>query len=153
MHAVDYLRLSDIDPADLLPFLNSEKVRKHLMQHAPFTVDTVTAWVNAKLEVDATAGCRVRAIVCDGALAGWCGIQLENESYELAIVIDERFWGLGRQVFNDMMRWAKELGHAEVLIHFLHTRRNYRFLNKIAKEVYQTEMFGTRFTTYRLLVE
>lgn len=153
MRPVDYFRFSEINANDFLPLLNSQKARKHLIQHELFTIETLRAWMNSKIKVDATSGCRVRAIVCDGELAGWCGIQLEEGKYEIAIIIDDKFWGLGKQVFKDMMCWAKELGHNEIFIHFLHTRPDYKFLKKIAKNMYVGEYFGSKFTTYQLTVK
>ena len=61
--------------------------------------------------------------------------------------------GLGKKVFYDIMRWAKDLGHDEVFIHFLHTRPEYRFLRKISKDVYESEFLGNKFTTYQLEVK
>jgi hypothetical protein len=109
--------------------------------------------MHSKLEVDATSGCKVRGIFFDGELAGWCGIQLEGDNYELAIIIDDKFWGLGKKVFKDMMRWAKELAHEVVYIHFLHTRPEYKFLKKMSSNVYKTELFDSTFTTYQLSVK
>lgn len=150
---IKYLKLSNTNPNDFLSLLNKQKIRDHLIEHAMFNLDSVTAWINSKIVVDTIEGCRVRAITCNNQLAGWCGIQLEDEKYELAIVIDEQYWGLGKTIFQDMMRWAKELGHDEVIIHFLHTRPNYKFLQKMASNVYETEMLGSKFTTYQLAVD
>ncbi len=148
MDGIKYLRLNEVNPNYFIPLLNSRKVRKHLIEHKLFTIDTVKAWINSKIEVDFTDGCRVRAIICDNELAGWCGIQCEGGKYEISIVIDDKFWGLGKNVFHDIMYWAKELGHDVVFIHFLHTRPDYKFLQKIASNVYETELFGNKFTTY-----
>ncbi|MFV1997776.1 MAG: GNAT family N-acetyltransferase [Acidiferrobacterales bacterium] len=153
MSNVDYLRFDEITASDFLPLLNSQKIRKHLVEHELFTIDTLTTWMNSKIEVNTVSGCRVRAILCEGELAGWCGIQLEEEKYEIAIVIDDKYWGLGKQVFNDMMVWAKELDHDEIFIHFLHTRPEYKFLKKIAKNVYEADLPGRKFTTYQLTVK
>lgn len=71
---------------------------------------------------------------------------------QIAIVLDDKFWGLGKKVFNDTLRWAKELGHNEVFIHFLHTRPEYKFLRKISNNVFETEMFGNKFTTYQISI-
>jgi hypothetical protein len=152
MSTVEYLEFNKIDKNEFLPLLNSKRIRKHLIKHELFTIDTLTTWMHTKLEVDATSGCKVRGIVVDGELAGWCGIQLEDDKYELAIIIDKKFWGLGKKVFKDMMRWAKELEHKVVYIHFLHTRPEYKFLKKIASAVYKTELFDSTFTTYQLSV-
>lgn len=71
----------------------------------------------------------------------------------MAIVLDDKFWGMGKTVFNDIMRWAKELGHDEVFIHLLHTRPEYRFLRKISKNVFETQLLGDKFTTYQIPVK
>jgi len=152
MNQISYVLLEEVVPEELLVLLNKEKTRAHLMEHPPFTVDTVKEWVKAKAEVNTSPGCKVRAVLVDGKLAGWCGIQFENGYYEIAIVIGENYWGLGKGIFRDLMDWAKGLGHQEVLIHFLYTRPEYKFLRKIAKSVYSSELAGTRFTTYELAV-
>jgi len=153
MTTIKYLTFNEINPNEFIPFLNSQKIRQHLIDHTLFDLDSIKAWIDSKIEVNCTHGCRVRAIVCNNHLAGWCGIQLEDGKYEFAIVIDGQYWGLGKTVFQDMMAWAKELGHDEVFIHFLHTRPDYKFLQKIAKNVYKTDMLGSQFTTYQLAVE
>ena len=86
-------------------------------------------------------------------MAGWCGIQLEDEKYEIAIVIDEKYWGMGKKVFYDIMRWAKDLGHDDIYIHFLHTRPEYKFLRSMSTKVYKSELLGSKFTTYKLAVK
>jgi len=153
MSTIEYQKFNIIDPNDFLPLLNGKKIRKHLIEHELFTIETLTTWMQNKMQVDATSGCKIRGIVCRGELAGWCGIQLEEGKYELAIVIDDKFWGLGKRVFKDMMSWAKELQHNEVYIHFLHTRPEYKFLKKIAKKTYQADFFGSKFTIYQLAVK
>ena len=153
MGTVEYLDFNKIDKNELLPLLNSKTVREHLIDHELFTVDTLTTWMQSKMEVDATPGCRVRGIVINGELAGWCGIQPEDDKYELAIIIDEKFWGLGIKVFKEIMCWAKELNHKVVYIHFLHTRPKYKFLMNMASNVYQTELFNNTFTTYQISVK
>lgn len=88
----------------------------------------------------------------DKQLAGWCGIQREDGKYEIAIVIDDRYWGLGKKVFREMLGWAREFGHKTIYIHFLYTRPEYRFLRKISKNVYESVLMGSKFTTYELEV-
>ena len=152
MSRLSYSVLAAVDPADLLPTLNKRAVRAHLIDHPRFDAATAAEWLAGKLAVDATPGCRVRAVLVDGELAGWCGIQFENGQYELAIVLDDAHWGIGPRVFREMMGWARELGHETVCIHFLHTRPAYRFLRKMARRVHESEWLGSRFTTYELAV-
>ena len=153
MNIIKYLSFNEINPTDFLSFLNKKKVRTHLIEHVLFDIDSVNDWIDSKIKLNDIDGCSVRAIVCNDQLAGWCGIQLEDGKYEVAIVIDDQYWGLGKTVFQDMMNWAKEFGHDEVFIHFLHTRPEYKFLQKLAINVFETEMLGSKFMTYQLAVK
>jgi len=152
MSRIDYVKFSEVSPESFLSMLNKLKVREHLIEHALFDIDSTTAWMDSKLEVDASEGCKVRAINLDNQLIGWCGIQFEEGKYEIAIVLDERAWGLGIKIFHEIMAWAKIIGHKEVFIHFLHTRPKYKFLQKLAKSVYESELLGHKFNTYQLAV-
>lgn len=152
MNQIEYVNLNDVNPNEFIPLLNKQKIREHLIDHQLFDEGSVKEWLETKIMVDSSLGCKVRAIVKDKQLAGWCGIQLEDERYEIAVVIDEGHWGLGRQIFEEIMTWAKELGHKTVFIHFLYTRPEYKFLRKISKNVYESELLGSKFTTYELEV-
>jgi len=152
MNRIEYVKFNDINPNEFIALLNKQKIREHLIDHPLFNEVSVKEWLDAKIIVDSSPGCKVRAIINDKQLAGWCGIQAEDERYELALVIDERYWGLGRQIFEEMMTWAKELGHQTVFIHFLYTRPEYKFLRKISRKVYESELLGNKFTTYELEV-
>ena len=120
------------------------------MDHPPFDTTSLSQWIQSKIAIDQQPGCLVRAILADKELAGWCGIQPEGSTPELAIVIAAKFRGLGKLVFKDLMQWARELGHPQVEIHLLNTRREYRFLRRMAETVTQNELGGYSFTTYLL---
>lgn len=152
MFRLKYVKLNEIEPEDLIPLLNKEATRAHLIDHELFDLKAVKDWIQSKVEMDSKPGCRVRAIMVGRQLAGWCGIQFEEGNYEMAVVIDDSYWGLGRRVFRDTMAWAKELGHTTIFIHLLHTRPEYRFLRKMSKNVCEGEIRGNRFTTYELEV-
>jgi hypothetical protein len=88
----------------------------------------------------------------DGQLAGWCGIQPDEEGAELAIVMTQNFWGKGISVFKQLMIWADELGHSEIVFHLLDSRPRYQALNKMASKVKKTQRLGHDFTSYYLSV-
>lgn len=88
-----------------------------------------------------------------GVLAGWCGIQPDDNGFEIAIGIAKDFWGFGISIFQEMMLWAKEMGHKEIVLHLLETRPEYKFLKRKATKVQKTELFGRNFTTYFISVE
>ena len=153
MSSVEYRTLNKVDPDPLLSLLNKKRIRSHLIDHQRFDSESLQLWIKTKIEMDASPGCRVRAIVVDGQCIGWCGIQNDNNDYEIAVVLDDNYWGLGPKIFRDLMAWAKELGHKTVSIHFLHTRPEYKFLKKIAQSVHESQILGSKFTTYTLAVE
>ena len=135
-----------------LMVLNDDNVRKHLMPHPYFDETLLKQWLSEKLKEDSKHGCRVRAVMVNGQLAGWCGIQESAEGYELAVVVAPKFIGLGLKVYAELMTWALNLGHEQVIIYFLHTRRLYRFLQKRALSVTNCELYGQQFTRYILQV-
>ena len=153
MNNIVYVKLNEVKPSEFIPLLNKHKIREHLIEHELFDENTVKDWLESKIIVDSSQGCKVRAIEIDKQLAGWCGIQLEDKKYEIAIVIDQGYWGLGRRIFQDIISWAKELGHETIYIHFLYTRPEYKYLRKISKKAYESELLGSKFTTYELVVD
>lgn len=153
MSEIRFLSFNDVDPEDFLAIVNEDALRKHLIDHEKFTSSSIREWMNEKLEIESLEGCRIRAIYIDGALAGWCGIQPDDNGVELAIVISQKFWGFGISIFKTLMRWAKELGHKEILFHLLDSRPEYRALNKIATKIQKTELLGRCFTTYYIPVD
>lgn len=153
MLTIEYVKFDEVSPEDFLPLLNKLKIREHLIQHGLFDRNTAEAWMQSKMEVDTSLGCKIRAIKLASQLIGWCGIQLADDKYEIAIVIDDNSWGIGVKIFHEIMSWANVLGHKEVYIHFLHTRPKYKFLRKMSKKVYKSELLGCRFNTYQLPVK
>lgn len=92
--SLEYRTLENVEPELFLPVLNAPAFQTHLIDHALFDAHSVRLWINAKRNVDATPGCRVRAIFYSGQLIGWCAIQCEKGVYEIAIVLDRPGWGL-----------------------------------------------------------
>ncbi|MCB1754452.1 MAG: N-acetyltransferase [Gammaproteobacteria bacterium] len=137
-----------VDPKDLMAVVNQDSLRAHLVDHPYFNITSIQAWIEDKIETDAIQGCRVRVVSVDGVVAGWCGLQPDDDGFEIAIVISQRFWGCGIPVFKTLMRWAGEFGHKEVLFHLLDSRREYRVLAKMATKVNRTQLLGRDFTTY-----
>ncbi len=152
MKRIEYIRLQDVAPERMMALMNEDSLRTHLMEYPVFDVPAARQWMEEKTRIDETPGCRVRAVTVRGELAGWCGIQPDELGFELAIVISSKFWGTGLAIFKDLMSWAQELGHREVLFHLLDSRPAYRALEKMASRVTATEMEGRRFTTYYIPV-
>ncbi len=148
MNKISYVSFEEVNTDDWLCVLNEPALRTHLVAHEAFNTRTIKDWVKSKLEIDMRVGCRISAIYINHELAGWCGIQPDDDGYELAIVLASKFWGAGISVFKTMMDWAKELGHQEVLFHLLDSRPEYKAWNKIASKVKKSHLLGRHFVTY-----
>lgn len=152
MQNISYVAIEGLNRNELMSILNKASVREHLVSHEQFDELLLDDWVAEKVIVNSTKGCRVQGIKVNEVVAGWCGIQFENGSFELAIVLDEKYWGMGVRVFKDVMAWASELGHSKVVLHLLNTRPGYVFLEKMANRVYESTLFGQKYTSYELRV-
>ncbi len=152
MKKIEYKKFNTLDPLEFITILNEQSIRSHLISHGLFEDNSVREWVAGKIEVDAITGCRVRAVYSDSQLVGWCALQKEQGHFEIAIVISKNAWGIGSQIFKEVMRWSEELRHQEVVIHLLETRPQYKFLKKMCIRSYRSKMLGRQFTTYHLQV-
>ena len=119
MSEIKFLCFNQVNSEDFLAIVNEDSLRTHLIDHPYFDATSLQAWMEDKINTDAIHGCRVRAVSIGGTLAGWCGIQPDDNGFELAIVISKKFWGFGIPIFKTLMYWAKELGHEEILFHLL----------------------------------
>lgn len=152
MSEIEFLCFNQVNPEDFLGVVNEDSLRTHLIDHPYFDVASLQAWMEDKIKVDAVQGCRIRAVYIGGVLAGWCGIQPDDNGFELAIVISQKFWGFGIPIFKVLMCWANEMGHKEILFHLLESRPEYKALNRISTKVHKTEQLGRCFTSYHVPV-
>lgn len=153
MPNIEYINFSQVNPKELMTLLNEDSLREHLIPHPYFNEMSIQTWMKEKVEIDFMQGCRVRVVSVDGAIAGWCGIQPDDNGFEIAIVISQRFWGCGIPIFKTMMGWAKQFEHKEMLFHLLDTRREYKVLAKMATKVDRHRLLGHNFTTYYFAVD
>jgi len=146
-----YHKINTSPSEEWLELLNSDLVRKHLMQHPLFTTDTFRIWLQSKIKVDQEPRCILRAIRSDGKLIGWCGIQIESGDYELALVLSPKFWGHGREVMSQIKLWAQELGHKQLLAHLPQTRPQTKALERLfGKPIRASNIQENVFNTYRI---
>lgn len=152
MSTIKYVKFDDVDSEELIPILNEESIRSHLISHALFDSQSVREWVSEKINCNSIPGCRIRAVYLDSELVGWCGIQKDDAGYEIAIVISRSSWGIGTSIFEKLIDWSKELGHQEVIIHLLESRPAYKFLKRKSIKTHSTKMYGRNFLTYHIPV-
>lgn len=152
MSNISYKPFQSIEPGALLKVVNEQAVREHLVEHDWFTEHSLSDWMQEKIAIDELPQFRIRAILVNGNVAGWCGIQPDDCGAELAIVLSRQHWGLGTGVFKSMLGWARELGHQQIVFHLLDSRREYKALQKLASRVEVSELMGRKFNSYYFLV-
>lgn len=152
MVKIEYSRFDHVETEELLAILNEDSLRTHLIEHPYFDAISLRSWMEDKSEVDSMKGCRVRVVYIGGELAGWCGIQPDDNGFEIAIVLSRQFWGYGRSVFKTLLFWARDLGHGEIVFHLLESRREYKALRSMSTRVHKSTLAGRIFTTYTIAV-
>ncbi|WP_428398655.1 GNAT family N-acetyltransferase [Marinobacter salarius] len=150
---ISYRILGTSPTEEWLELLNSSLVRKHLIQHPQFTVETLGDWLDSKATEDQRPGCRLREISCSGQLAGWCGIQFESGAFEAVLVLSPAYWGRGREVVSEIRKWANEMGHNQLLAHFPHSRPQAKALTRLfGQPVGVSNIKEHVFVTYRIKI-
>ena len=100
-------RLPEVDPASLIALMNDPRVRRHMpLARGPFGPAECARFVAAKERLWAEHGYGPGAILVDGALAGWGGLQPEGDDVDLGLVLHPDHWGAGRAIYERMIAHA-----------------------------------------------
>lgn len=146
-------RLSDVDPADIIALMNDPRVRRQM----PLTSDQFSAadcagFVAAKERLWAEHGYGPWAFVVDGRFAGWGGLQPEDGDADLALVLHPQYWGMGKRIYDEIIRRAfGEMGFESVTILFPPSRTRIKGIFRLGfRPDGAVEIGGERFIRYRL---
>lgn len=88
----------------------------------------------------------------DGTFAGWDGVSPEHGDADLALVLHPRFWGIGKRIYNEIIRRAfGEMGFGSVTILFPPSRTRITGIQRLGfPPDGDVEIGGARFIRYRL---
>ncbi|NNM60233.1 MAG: GNAT family N-acetyltransferase [Legionellales bacterium] len=92
------------------------------------------------------------AYVTEDQFIGWGGIQPDGDDFELALVLNPTYWGYGKVIYDDLIRFAfEELKLSSLVIYFPPSRTRIQAILKagFVKEG-EAEFSGCRFIRYRL---
>lgn len=123
---ITFAPLSGIDPADLITLMNDPHVRRHLpLARGVFGADDCTHFLAAKAAHWAEHGYGPWAFYVEGDFAGWGGLQAQGDDFDVGLVLNRRYWGLGPRL---AARFATEafdkLGAHSVTVLVPPSRRN-----------------------------
>ena len=92
-----------------LDLFNDKRVRKHMPLASEF-VDTewVENWIRHKIESSENSPFNVQSVWINENFAGWAAIQKDEVEYEMAIVLNPTYWGVGIKVFEKLIEDFQE---------------------------------------------
>ena len=151
--AIEFKRLTDADKFDLMELMNNPLVRRHMpLLSANFGETDCEKFIAAKERLWTEHGYGPWAFFVDGKFAGWGGIQLENNDADLGLVLHPKYWGLGKTIYDEVMKRAfEEMGFDSVTILFPPSRSRVKGILRLGfKQDGEVEIAGERFIRYRL---
>lgn len=105
--SIEFGRLGDVDPADLLALFRHPLVGRAMPLLGPtFSADDARSFVDGKESLWAEHGLGPWAFFIDDRFAGWGGLQPESGDADLALVLHPDYWGRGREIHDEIMRRA-----------------------------------------------
>lgn len=150
---IEFLRLPEVDPADLIALMNDPRVRRHLpLARGTFGPAACARFVAAKERLWAKHGYGPWAFVIDDEFAGWGGLQPEGNDVDLGLVLRPKFWGTGRVLYRRLVAYAFEERRVTSVIILLPPSR-VRVSGVLALGFLpdgEVQIAGERFLRYRL---
>jgi len=98
--------------------MNNPLVRRQMpLAPHPFSQSDCEAFIAAKEQLWADYGYGPWAFVVDDRFAGWGGVQPEGGEADVGVVLHPDYWGLGRQLFAEVIvRAFGEMGFDAVTV-------------------------------------
>lgn len=151
--SLEFKRLPEVDPSDITELMNNPQVRKEMpLTKDNFNEDDGKAFVAGKERLWQEYGFGPWAFFIDGQFAGWGGVQPEAGEADLALVLHPKFWGMGKRIYDEIIKRAfGEMGLKSVVIFFPPSRTRVRGLQRLGFVQDGEMVFGNeRFIRYRL---
>jgi ribosomal-protein-alanine N-acetyltransferase len=151
---ISFAPLSSIGLEELRALTSDRQVVLHmpLAGPEPMSPDELRDWVAGKEAITREHGFGPQAILLDGELGGWGGIEPDEAGASISLVLSPAFWGHGRQILDVLLEEAfGRLALPYVLVEFPPTRTKVRGLLRLGfREVGGRTIEGERFVVYRL---
>lgn len=151
---IQFDHLKNISKQDIIELNTNERVLKQmpLGNGVVFDEEKCISWVNEKENQWTEHGYGPWAFLVDGKFAGWGGLQYEEGDADLALVLHPRYWGVGKQIFNEIIKKAfTEMGFESITILLPPTRKKLKGIYLLGFELDgEITISGERFIRYRL---
>jgi len=105
--SIRFLRLTEVASSDIIELMNDPRVRRQMpLSHDEFGAAECAAFIAAKEHLWAEHGFGPWAFIVDDSFAGWGGLQPEDGEADLALVLHPGFWGMGKLLYEEVLRRA-----------------------------------------------
>jgi len=150
---IDFVRLTDIDPEEILAHMNDPRMAEHMpLLTDKWDFQRASAFVDMKEEGWRRHGLGCWAILSDGASVGWGGFQREGEEWDFALVLKPQNFGLGPRIAKRALDFAKAESSIPYVTFLLPpSRKKLGALKRLgAKHVGEVDYQGSTFLKFRL---
>lgn len=150
---IEFKRLTEVNKSDIIELMNNPLVRRHMpLASGLFDKGAYDAFIAEKEKLWAEYGYGPWAFVADGKFIGWGGLQFEEGDADLALVLHPDYWGLGKVIYNEIIKKAfGEMGFESITVLFPPSRTCIKGLLRLNfKPDGELVIKGERFLRYRL---
>lgn len=156
MTEIAFVRLSEIDPAEIADHMSDPRVADHMpLLTSEWNQEIAAKFIEMKEAFWARDGLGHWAFLAGGRYVGWGGFQKEGDEWDFGLVLRPDAFGLGRRI----SKMAMDFAIADARIPFVTfllppSRKNLGALEKLgARAVGEVEYDGARFLKFRLETE
>lgn len=153
MDEIEFVHLDEVEEQQLIDLMNIEAVGALMpLLAGGFTAAHCQAFLKAKKQLWDEHGYGPWAFLINGEFAGWGGLQPEQGDADFALVLDPKFWGWGRKIFNKIRDQAfNEMNLGSITILFPPNRQNSKVIMRFGfVEDGQVSVDGALFMRFRL---
>lgn len=150
---LEFKLLSEVDCSEYIALNTNPLVRRQMpLTSDNFDEQACIDWIKGKEKMWAEHGFGPWAFIVDGKFAGWGGLQPEDGEADLGLVLHPDHWGMGRVIYDEVIRRAfEEMELESVTILFPPTRTRIKGILRLGfKPDGEVEISGERFIRYRL---
>ena len=150
---LEFIPMREVDPEEFIRLHAHPLVRRHMpLCQDDFDLDSCREWIGDKERMWAEHGIGPWAIRIDGRFAGWGGLQPEDGEADLGLVLHPDFWGAGKAILEEIIRWAfNEKGIRSLTILLPPTRKHVKGILRLGFKPDGTTLVDDEmFLRYRL---
>jgi len=113
---IEFKQLREIEKEAIIELLNHPLVRRHMpLSKDNFDEEDYESFIVGKENLWTKYGYGPWAFVSDGKFIGWGGLQYEEGDADLAIVLHPDYWGMGKAIYEEIIRKAfSEMGFTSI---------------------------------------